>query len=101
MDQIQTVAQLIERSREYHIPLVLVFVDYRNAFDSVKINALLNALVYAGVPSPLTNASWRMLLEHVNYYPVVPLEAYNSHRERNTAGRHDLPETIQRHFRMP
>ncbi|WKX95022.1 hypothetical protein Q1695_011906 [Nippostrongylus brasiliensis] len=52
MDQIQTVAQLIERSREYHIPLVLVFVDYRKAFDSVEINVVLNALVHAGVPSP-------------------------------------------------
>ncbi|WKY12022.1 hypothetical protein Q1695_003521 [Nippostrongylus brasiliensis] len=52
MDQIQTVAQLIERSREYHTPLVLVFVDYRKAFDSVEINAVLNALVHAGVPSP-------------------------------------------------
>ncbi|WKX88632.1 hypothetical protein Q1695_008343 [Nippostrongylus brasiliensis] len=51
MDQIP-VAQLIERSREYHIPLVLVFVDYRKAFDSVEINAVLNALVHAGVPSP-------------------------------------------------
>ncbi|WKX91158.1 hypothetical protein Q1695_009751 [Nippostrongylus brasiliensis] len=52
MDQIQTVAQLIERSHEYHIPLVLVFVDYRKASDSVEINAVLNALVHAGVPSP-------------------------------------------------
>ncbi|WKX99975.1 hypothetical protein Q1695_014670 [Nippostrongylus brasiliensis] len=52
IDQIQTVAQLIERSREYHIPHVLVFVDYRKTFDSVEINAVLNALVHAGVPSP-------------------------------------------------
>ncbi|VDP34748.1 unnamed protein product [Heligmosomoides polygyrus] len=50
MDHIQT--HLIERSREYHIPLVLVFVDYRKAFDSVEINAILNALVHAGIPSP-------------------------------------------------
>ncbi|WKX90427.1 hypothetical protein Q1695_009352 [Nippostrongylus brasiliensis] len=52
MEQSQTVTQLIERSREYHIPLVLVFVDHRKAFDSVEINAVLNALVHAGVPSP-------------------------------------------------
>ena len=52
VDHIQTVSQLIERSREYHIPLVLVFVDYRKAFASVEINAILNALVHAGIPSP-------------------------------------------------
>ncbi|WKX96244.1 hypothetical protein Q1695_012581 [Nippostrongylus brasiliensis] len=52
MDQIQTVAQLIETGREYHIPLVLVFVDYRKAFYSVEINAVLNDLVHSGIPSP-------------------------------------------------
>ncbi|VDL78272.1 unnamed protein product [Nippostrongylus brasiliensis] len=52
MDQIQTVTWLIEKSCEYHIPLVLFFVDYRKAFDSMEINAVLNALVHAGVPPP-------------------------------------------------
>ncbi|VDL78501.1 unnamed protein product [Nippostrongylus brasiliensis] len=47
VDQIQTVAQLIERSRAYHTPLVLV--DYRKASDSVEINAVIKALVHAGV----------------------------------------------------
>ncbi|EYB81048.1 hypothetical protein Y032_0394g639 [Ancylostoma ceylanicum] len=51
MDNIQAVTQLIERSREYHLPLVLVFVDYKKAFDSVETNAVLNALAHAGVPS--------------------------------------------------
>ncbi|WKY13425.1 hypothetical protein Q1695_004332 [Nippostrongylus brasiliensis] len=48
----QTVAQLIESSRKCQIPLVLVFVDYRERFDSVEITAVLNALVHTGVPSP-------------------------------------------------
>ncbi|EYB83496.1 hypothetical protein Y032_0334g2838 [Ancylostoma ceylanicum] len=51
MDNIQAVTQLIERSREYHLPLVLVFVDYKKAFDSVETNAVLTALAHAGVPS--------------------------------------------------
>ncbi|KAK6031302.1 hypothetical protein OSTOST_02545 [Ostertagia ostertagi] len=49
MDNIQAVTQLIERSHEYHLPLVLVFVDYKKAFDSVEVNAVLNALTQAGV----------------------------------------------------
>uniref|UniRef100_A0A7I4Y7G6 Reverse transcriptase domain-containing protein n=1 Tax=Haemonchus contortus TaxID=6289 RepID=A0A7I4Y7G6_HAECO len=49
MDNIQAVTQLIERSREYRLPLALLFVDYKKAFDSVEINAVLNALAQAGV----------------------------------------------------
>ncbi|XGW22066.1 hypothetical protein V3C99_004770, partial [Haemonchus contortus] len=49
MDNIQAVTQLIERSREYRLPLALLFVDYKKAFDTVEINAVLNALAQAGV----------------------------------------------------
>ena len=49
MDHIQTVAMVIEVCREYHLPLVLIFVDYEKAFDSVETNAILSALVDQGV----------------------------------------------------
>ncbi|EYC29319.1 hypothetical protein Y032_0006g2912 [Ancylostoma ceylanicum] len=51
MDRQQAVTQLIEMSREYQLPPVLVFVDCKKAFDSVETNAVLNALAHAGVPS--------------------------------------------------
>lgn len=51
MDNIQAVTQLIERSREYNLPLVLLFIDYKKAFDSIEVNAVLNAVVCAGIPS--------------------------------------------------
>ena len=51
MDHIQTVAMVIEVCREYHLPLVLTFVDYEKAFDSVETNAILSALVDQGVDS--------------------------------------------------
>ncbi|KAE9415440.1 hypothetical protein Angca_006851, partial [Angiostrongylus cantonensis] len=35
MDHIQTVSRVIEFCWEYHLPLVLTFVDYEKAFDSV------------------------------------------------------------------
>ncbi|KAE9412968.1 hypothetical protein Angca_010100, partial [Angiostrongylus cantonensis] len=35
MDHIQTMSRVIEVCREYHLPLVLTFVDYEKAFDSV------------------------------------------------------------------
>ncbi|KAE9412669.1 hypothetical protein Angca_010111, partial [Angiostrongylus cantonensis] len=49
MDHIQTVTRVIEVCREYHLPLVLTFVDYEKAFDSVETNAILSALVNQGV----------------------------------------------------
>ncbi|KAK6760044.1 hypothetical protein RB195_021531 [Necator americanus] len=37
---IQTVSRVIEVCREYRLPLVLTFVDYEKAFDSVETNAV-------------------------------------------------------------
>ncbi|WKX89171.1 hypothetical protein Q1695_008656 [Nippostrongylus brasiliensis] len=42
---------VIEVCREYRLPLVLTFVDYEKAFDSVETNAILSALVDQGVDS--------------------------------------------------
>ncbi|KAK6755599.1 hypothetical protein RB195_014147 [Necator americanus] len=49
LDHIQTVSKVIEVCREYRLPLVLTFVDYEKAFDSVETNAILSALVDQGV----------------------------------------------------
>ncbi|KAK6764350.1 hypothetical protein RB195_024613 [Necator americanus] len=49
LDHIQTVSRIIEVCREYRLLLVLTFVDYEKAFDSVETNAILSALVDEGV----------------------------------------------------
>ncbi|KAK6755816.1 hypothetical protein RB195_014293 [Necator americanus] len=49
LDHIQTVSKVKEVSREWRLPLVLTFVDYEKAFDSVETNAELSALVDQGV----------------------------------------------------
>ena len=48
-DNLFTLNQLLERAKEYHLPLCLLFVDYEKAFDSVEINAVLKALVEEGI----------------------------------------------------
>ena len=50
IDHIHTVCQVIERSREYKIPLCMLFVDFKKAFDSVEKQAVLNALKHHAVP---------------------------------------------------
>ena len=50
IDNIHAVTQLIERANEYQIPLNILFVDFRKAFDSVEITAVLNALRVHAIP---------------------------------------------------
>ena len=41
--------QLLERTREYGLPLCLLFIDYEKAFDSVELNAVFKALIEQGI----------------------------------------------------
>ena len=50
-DHIFALTQLLERSREYKLPLAVIFVDFEKAFDSVEINAVLGALKEQGIRS--------------------------------------------------
>lgn len=43
-DHLQTIKTLIEKSIEYNKPLVLIFVDFNKAFDTVELQAILSAL---------------------------------------------------------
>ena len=49
-DHLQVVNQVLERARECKIPMCMVFVDYEKAFDSIEINAVINALIRQNLP---------------------------------------------------
>uniref|UniRef100_A0A0N5C0B1 Reverse transcriptase domain-containing protein n=1 Tax=Strongyloides papillosus TaxID=174720 RepID=A0A0N5C0B1_STREA len=49
IDHIHTLNQILERAEEYKLPLVLTFIDYEKAFDSVEINAVINAISKQGI----------------------------------------------------
>uniref|UniRef100_A0A7I4Z4N4 Reverse transcriptase domain-containing protein n=1 Tax=Haemonchus contortus TaxID=6289 RepID=A0A7I4Z4N4_HAECO len=51
INHIHTVARLIEVSREYKIPLCLTFIDLKKSFDTVEIEAVIEALGNQGVPT--------------------------------------------------
>ena len=54
MDNIQVLRELIERHKEYELPLCFAFIDYEKAFDSVYISAVIKALKNNGVNSAYT-----------------------------------------------
>ena len=49
IDHIYTLGQIIERAREYHIEVHLMFVDFRKAFDSINRKCILETLREQGV----------------------------------------------------
>ncbi|KAE9418427.1 hypothetical protein Angca_009623, partial [Angiostrongylus cantonensis] len=51
VDHIHTLTRLIEVSREYKRPLCLTFIDLEKAFDSIEIEAVMEALGNQGVPT--------------------------------------------------
>lgn len=52
-EQILNMRQLIEKSREYYVPMYLCFVDYRKAFDNVVWTRLWAVLEEMGTPKHL------------------------------------------------
>ena len=50
IDAIHTINQVIANCREYRLPLYLVFIDLKKAFDSVEFSAVLSALQDQGIP---------------------------------------------------
>ena len=53
--------QLLERVREYKLPLCLLFIDYEKAFNCVELNAVLRALVEQGI-----DANYVELIKYAN-----------------------------------
>ncbi|KAE9413603.1 hypothetical protein Angca_002837, partial [Angiostrongylus cantonensis] len=51
MDRIHTITRFIDASQKYEKPLCLTFIDLRKAFDSIEIEAVMEALGSQGVPT--------------------------------------------------
>lgn len=52
-EQILNIRQMIEKSREFQIPMVVCFLDYHKAFDCVNWRHLWNILAEMGTPGHL------------------------------------------------
>ncbi|KAE9416195.1 hypothetical protein Angca_008469, partial [Angiostrongylus cantonensis] len=51
MDHIETLTKPVEVSRKYKRQLCLTFIDLEKAFDSIEIEAIMEALGSQGVPT--------------------------------------------------
>ena len=82
-EQILNVRQIIEKCREFNMPLVLCFIDYNKAFDGVQWNTLWRVLKKMGVPEHLT-----MLLQnlYVEGTASVRLQDTHSHSFKPESG---------------
>lgn len=48
-DHLHVIAQIIEKTNEYQIPLYMAFIDYEKAFDSVEHMEVIRALTTQGI----------------------------------------------------
>ena len=59
-DHKHTIQQLIQKSNDYQKPLILTFIDFEKAFDSVEHQSVINALRRQGVEEPYVE-----LIKHI------------------------------------
>jgi len=55
VDQINTLWIVVKQSLEYRLPLYMIFVDFKRAFDSLKHTAIWQTLAERGVPTKVVN----------------------------------------------
>ena len=70
-DHLQVIKTLIEKSVEYNKPLVMVFVDYEKAFDSIRHNGMFNALADCRVDS-----RYSAILQHIYNHATTSVRVY-------------------------
>ena len=70
-DHLQVIKTLIEKSVEYNKPLVMVFVDYEKAFDSIRHNGMFNALADCRVDS-----RYSAILQHIYNHATASVRVY-------------------------
>ena len=69
VDHLQALNQVIEKSEEYQLPMVIRFIDYEKAFDSIKHFSIFEALRKINV-----NETYVKILE--NIYKGVPARVH-------------------------
>ena len=81
MSQILTFYCVIEEVKEHNLFMVLTFVDFRKAFDSINRDKMFNVLLAYGIPSQIVKGIKGLYLDtmaqvvtknaNTNFFPIV------------------------------
>ncbi len=72
IDHIQTLSQILEKSKEFQIKLAIMFVDFNKAFDSLYHEVIWSTLEKQGVPQKIIN-----ILSEIYYNSVAKIKIEN------------------------
>ena len=53
VDQVSTLRQILEKTHEFNIDIHLLFIDFKQAYDSIRRDNLLSAVYILGIPVKL------------------------------------------------
>ena len=104
IDHLQTVNQIIEKTNEYKIPLVVALVDYTKAFDSVETEEVMSALEEQGVDQIYINVL-RHIYDHATSFIRLhkdsePFQLERGVRQGDTCSPKLFTACLERAFRQ-
>jgi len=80
MDCIFSASQIIEKHREFNIPIYIAFIDFKKAFDSVDRDKLWTIMLSKGIPTHLITIIQKIYMEN-----IIRVNAGNGISEDSTA----------------
>ncbi|KAK0402275.1 hypothetical protein QR680_016244 [Steinernema hermaphroditum] len=103
VDHLQAVNLLVEKTREYRLPLFVAFIDFEKAFDSVEINAVWNATKQQGVPTRIVNLLRKIYVQAASYVQIgeerVPIKIQRGVGQGDTISPKLFKATLEEIFR--
>ncbi|VEN37907.1 unnamed protein product [Callosobruchus maculatus] len=81
-NQIVNIRQMIEKCREYNVPMVMCFIDYNKAFDFVNWSRLWEILNKMSVPDHLINLIKNLYLESTAVVKIEDMMSKDFHPQR-------------------